>query len=226
MFDFIKLTQEFDISKLKVDLENCILHSWQNHFNTKDYNGKWSSYALRSISGEESDIRSFPGANYLDSPRLIECVYFNEIINSFKCKKESVRLLSLSPGSEIKEHTDNNSGYEDGFFRIHIPIQSNSKVTFRLNGKNIPMREGECWYANFNLPHYVKNEGDSDRIHLVIDCIRNDWSDQLFFDLGYDFDKEKKSNLNNETKLKMIEELSLMQTDISNKLIEQLKTEL
>jgi hypothetical protein len=28
----------------------------------------------------------------------------------------------------IKEHTDSAAGYEDSFFRIHIPIQTNDKV--------------------------------------------------------------------------------------------------
>jgi hypothetical protein len=37
------------------------------------------------------------------------------------------------------------------------------------------MKEGECWYLNFNLPHRVKNSGTADRIHLVIDCVVNDW---------------------------------------------------
>jgi quercetin dioxygenase-like cupin family protein len=37
------------------------------------------------------------------------------------------------------------------------------------------MREGESWYVNFNLPHRVLNLGETARVHLVLDCVLNDW---------------------------------------------------
>jgi predicted ATP-dependent Lon-type protease len=33
---------------------------------------------------------------------------------------------------------------------------------------------------NFDLRHRLANNGTTDRIHLVIDCIVNDWMHQLF----------------------------------------------
>jgi hypothetical protein len=42
------------------------------------------------------------------------------------------------------------------------------------------MREGECWYVNFNLAHAVENRGASDRVHLVIDGLVNDWVRTVF----------------------------------------------
>ena len=37
------------------------------------------------------------------------------------------------------------------------------------------MREGECWYLRLSEPHRVINDGDTDRVHLVIDAIVDDW---------------------------------------------------
>lgn len=37
------------------------------------------------------------------------------------------------------------------------------------------MKPGELWYLNVNRYHSVTNGGSTDRIHLVIDCIVNDW---------------------------------------------------
>jgi Aspartyl/Asparaginyl beta-hydroxylase len=221
-----KLTQTFNVERLKIDLKRCQEIDWKIHFNKKDFTGHWSSFSLRSISGNELDILATPNANFKDTPTLSKCLYFKEIIDSFQCEKEAVRLLSLSPNSYIKEHRDNNSGYENGFFRIHIPIQTNDKVIFTVNQKPLTMREGECWYADFNLPHFVSNDGETDRIHLVIDCLRNDWSDQLFANLGYDFEVEKRNKLDNQTKLLMIERLSLMKTETADNIIKQLKEEL
>ena len=221
-----KLPQTYNIERLKTDLKICQKTDWLLHFNQNDFTGHWSSFALRSISGSESDILATPNATFQDTPTLKKCSYFKEIIDSFQCEKEAVRLLSLSPNSYIKEHTDSEGGYEDGFFRIHIPIQTNDKVIFTVNKKSLPMREGECWYANFNKPHFVSNEGETDRIHLVIDCLRNDWSDQLFATFGYDFEEEKKSKYDQQTKLMMIEQLSLMKTARADSLIKQLREEL
>ncbi len=221
-----KFPQTYDIERLKIDLKTCQNIDWPLHFNQNDFTGHWSSFALRSISGSEIDILATPNATFQDTPTLSKCLYFKEIIDSFHCEKEAVRLLSLTPNSYITEHTDIASGYEDDFFRIHIPIQTNDKVIFTVNKKPLPMREGECWYANFNRPHFVSNEGETDRIHLVIDCLRNDWSDQLFANSGYDFEEEKKSKYNKKTKLMMIQQLSLMKTARADSLIEQLREEL
>jgi Aspartyl/Asparaginyl beta-hydroxylase len=221
-----KLPQKYNIERLKTDLKICQNIDWLLHFNQNDFTGHWSSFALRSISGSELDILATPDATFQDTPTLSKCLYFKEILDSFVCEKEAVRLLSLSPNSYIKEHTDSAAGYENGFFRIHIPIQTNDKVIFTVDKKALPMREGECWYANFNRPHFVSNEGDTDRIHLVIDCLRNDWSDQLFANFGYDFEEEKKSKYNQQTKLMMIEQLSLMKTETADNLIRQLREEL
>ena len=221
-----KLLQTYDVERLKINLKTCQNIDWLLHFNQNDFTGHWSSFALRSISGSELDILATPNATFQDTPTLSKCLYFNEIIDSFKCEKEAVRLLSLSPNSYIKEHRDSAAGYEDGFFRIHIPIQTNNKVIFTVNKKPLPMREGECWYANFNRPHFISNNGETDRIHLVIDCLRNDWSDQLFATFGYDFEDEKKSKYDQQTKLMMIEQLSLMRTETADSLIKQLEEEM
>jgi hypothetical protein len=216
----------FNQQKLLYDLALCQATKWPLHFNKNDFTGYWSSFALRSISGKESDILATPNASFQDTPTLAKCGYFREIIASFLCKKEAIRLLSLSPNSYIKEHKDADGGYEDGFFRIHIPLQTNEKVIFTVNQHVLPMQAGECWYANFNLPHFVSNTGDNERIHLVIDCLRNDWSDELFGSIGYDFDTEKKNKYDLKTKLMMIEQLSLMKTETAENLIAELKKEI
>ena len=162
-----------------------------------------------------------------DTELLQKCTYFKAIIDSFECEKISIRLLNLKPGSIIKEHTDYNLGYEDGIFRIHIPIITNEGVHFFVNHEEVKMLPEECWYGNFNLPHSVRNEGKTDRIHLVMDCLRNDWSDKLFAESGYNFEAENvQPEYSRETKLQMIEQLKLMDTEISREMILQLQKEL
>jgi hypothetical protein len=86
-----------------------------------------------------------------------------------------VRLLRLAAGSIIREHTDSSLGEEGGDVRLHIPVVTNPSVEFYLAGKRVPMQAGECWYLDLSLPHRVQNLGASERVHLVIDCVLNDW---------------------------------------------------
>jgi len=85
----------------------------------------------------------------------------------------------LSAGSTIKEHRDFDLGLEEGRLRMHIPVCTNADVDFFLDGHPIEMNEGECWYLDLGLPHWVKNRGATDRIHLVIDCELNDWLGEM-----------------------------------------------
>lgn len=226
---FLKLPFHFSEEKLLADLEICKSYNFISHFNKNDYSGEWTSIALRSQNGEVDNIFALPQGEekYKDTQLLQECHYFREIVDSFECEKESIRLLNLKPGSVIKEHTDYNLGYEDGIFRIHIPITTNEKVHFFINSNEIKMLPSECWYGNFNLPHSVRNDGEIERIHLVMDCLRNDWSNNLFAENGYHFDSENtKPEYSRDTKLQIIEQLKLMNTETAREMVSQLNKEL
>jgi hypothetical protein len=221
---FFQLNVHFSVEKLEEDLAICKKDTWTSHFNTNDYNGNWNSISLRSASGHSNDIRSLANQVYQNTPLLEKCLYFQEIISWFNCEKEAVRLLNLAPQSEIKEHTDNDTSYEDGFFRIHIPISTNPQVLFYVNKQLVPMKIGECWYANFQLPHSVQNNSNEPRVHLIIDCIRNQWSDELFSKAGYDTTlKSSKHELTDSMKQQIISELMRNPTETNLKLIANLQ---
>lgn len=217
----------FDPIKLADELRICELEQWTPHFNTNDYSGGWSSISLRSASGEASDILSHPDTGgYRDTPLLARCPYLAEIVAGFQCEKESVRLLSLAAGARINEHADVQTGYQYGFFRIHIPMQTSDDVDFLVDGHRLNMQRGQCWYADFSLPHSVQNRGTEARVNLILDCRRNDWSDQLFKQAGYDFDVEARARRPDAaTRARIIAELSEMKTDTAHRLIQQMLAE-
>lgn len=221
---FLKLPFLFDPLKLQRELGTCFTLSWKQHFNSNDYIGDWTGIALRSSSGNEVDILSHPGSVFKDTPLLNACPYFQEIISLFECEKETIRLLRLAPGSKIKEHRDRGAGYQFGNFRLHIVICTHENVSFIVDNGEVPMKTGECWYADFDRPHSVANNGDKERVHLIIDCNRNEWSDNLFAAAGYDFSLEK-TGPDDATFSKMIEELERMNTETSRSLIERMKKE-
>jgi hypothetical protein len=177
----LKLPMSFDVGRLQIDLARMRPEDWTAHFNTSYYDGLWSGIALRTTEGAHVPLYPDPSKNtYVDLEVLARCPYIAEVMAAFHCPLQLVRLLKLSPGSNIKEHRDYNLSYEDGEVRVHIPIQTNPDVEFAVDGTALPMGEGECWYINFNLPHRIHNRGTTDRVHLVIDCVLNDWLRSMF----------------------------------------------
>jgi hypothetical protein len=94
--------------------------------------------------------------------------------------------MRLGPGSVIKEHTDHELSVEEGVARLHIPIVTNSGVTFLLNGSRVVMTAGSVWYLRLSDPHSVVNAGDSARVHMVIDVDAGDWIRGLLGSAAWD----------------------------------------
>lgn len=222
----IKFQFIFDKKKLVDDINKVLRSNWVDHYNSNNYSGKWSSIALMSKGGKSTNINAFSNSteDFIATDILGFCDYFKEILDGFLFEKTAVRLLNLGSGAEIKPHTDYCLGYEDGVFRLHIPIITNPDVTFILDKQRLIMNVGECWYINANFTHSVKNGGENDRIHLVIDGIRNEWTDQLFFKEAAleQFDKPTLVIEENQKKL-MIAELERMDSAIAKELIANLK---
>jgi len=172
--DRIKFPVNFDPVALKADLDLLKDSDWINHFVTQNYDGNWDIVPLRGPAGETHPIRmaySDPSATeFEDTPFLSQCKYFKTVLDALPFELHAVRLMSLSPGSKIKPHFDNDLSFEDGFVRLHIPIVSNPDVEFTLNQKPLKMKEGECWYLRLSETHSVYNGGETTRVHLVIDA--------------------------------------------------------
>jgi hypothetical protein len=222
----IKFPFVFNTNRLKIDVQKVLKQNWIDHYNTNDYSGKWTSIALMSQGGKSDSIYAFPNSNepIIETKALDSCDYFKAILDGFLFEKVAVRLLQLAVGAEIKPHKDHCLGYEDCSFRLHIPIITNSDVEFILDDKRIKMNEGECWYIDANFVHSVANRGTNDRIHLVIDGIRNDWTDQLFFaEANPDQFLKPKPTMSDEEKQLIIAELQRMNSKVANDLIKEIE---
>lgn len=177
----LKLPLSFDPAQLRADLANVSNDEWTAHFNKQCYEGEWSGVSLRSVGGGTTQLYPDPNAagKFADTELLGRSPYFREVIDAFECEKEAVRLLRLSAGARILEHRDFKLNHEGGVLRIHIPVASNPGVEFILDGSPVPMLEGESWYLDLTLKHSAANLGETDRVHLIIDCCVNEWTDRL-----------------------------------------------
>ncbi len=157
---------------------------WIEHFNKLDYEKGWSGVMLRSVAGSLTDMEGTRG-EFADTSVLARCPYLREVVDAFKCEKKRVRLLRLQVGAIIKVHIDEALNFDLGEVRIHVPIVTDPAVEFYVNHKRVVMKEGEVWYMDATYPHSVKNGSSIDRVHLVLDCVVNDWVRSV---MSLDFD--------------------------------------
>jgi hypothetical protein len=181
--DRLRLPLSFDAGRLAEDLDH-LDGNWTPHFVRQNYSGDWGAIPLRAPGGETHPVRMiYPNPTqqrFVETPALLACPYFREVLASFRCTILSTRLMRLAPGSVIKEHTDLGLQYEEGLARIHVPVLTNPDVEFYLNGSRVIMTAGSCWYLRLSDPHRVANRGKTDRVHLVIDLKVNGWLVKLF----------------------------------------------
>jgi hypothetical protein len=229
MIRYFRWPVTFDATRLKEEL-NLLTAEWQHHYNKSHYEGDWSLLPLRSIGGSVTSGfavgNTVTGHTYKDTVLLEQCPYMQSVIDFFPCEKTSIRLMKLSAGAVIREHSDHALCVEEGELRIHVPVQTHEDVYFYLEDTRIPMQEGECWYLNLTLPHSVKNQSAVDRVHLVIDCLVNDEITRLLeeptFRETMQFGQQRTNARDEETTRRMIEELLLQDTPAARQMAEEL----
>jgi len=165
----------FDADGLAEDARRFDEPSWERHFNTGIYQGDWSGIALRSTGGRISLYPDPHAGGFADTEHLAKCPHVRAALETFRCPVGSVRFLRLGEGARVKEHRDYGLEFATGEARLHVPVLSGPGAEFVLDGREIAMKPGDCWYVDVNRPHRVANPGPGVRIHLVIDCTVNDW---------------------------------------------------
>ena len=184
--DRLRLPLDFDPVLLRRDLDLFSEDEWIPHFVTQNYEGDWSVLPLRGPAGATHPVQSIysdPTCDeFADTPFLERCEYLTRVLATFRCPLHAARLMKLSAGSRILEHTDHDLEAESGVARLHIPIRTDDAVDFRLNGERVVLRPGECWYLRLSDPHRVENRSTADRVHLVIDVGVDRWLRALLAD--------------------------------------------
>ena len=85
-------------------------------------------------------------------------------------------IVNLPAGKEVAKHTDATFAEDEDLAslkvdnRIHLPIQTNNDVHFGIGDVVVHMNVGELWEINNHYhPHWVKNDGSTDRLHCILD---------------------------------------------------------
>ena len=76
----------------------------------------------------------------------------------------------LGPGAVIKPHRDKHPSFHYGH-RVHIPIHTNPRVRFMVEGRPYRMEIGKVYEINNQMQHSVMNKGSEGRINFIFDYV-------------------------------------------------------
>jgi aspartyl/asparaginyl beta-hydroxylase (cupin superfamily) len=166
-FNF-KLHGNLNVNSIK---EKLIGLDWDAYeFRQKTYSVHSNTKTIPLLWDEQkTSIMNWPTyelfkSNINEIELLLNTIIGNGII-------ETAILINLPKNQKIDSHFDSGE-YFLKRNRIHIPIITNKQCFFKIDGQIKNMKEGEIWEINNNeKEHSVENNGNKDRIHLLIDFL-------------------------------------------------------
>jgi len=161
-YEFYKLPLQFDATQLAEEVLSLNDEDWIPH---PDHFKGNSSVPLISLNGEINN--DFNGQMKM-TRTLSKLTYLQQVIASFGEVFGRSRLMRLSPNCEVPLHTDTSYHWLKRV-RIHIPIITDENVIFHCADKKVHMAAGETWIFDSWKQHKVVNQGQTNRVHLVVD---------------------------------------------------------
>ena len=131
--------------------------------------------SLVMVALDDSNWPNGPVSRGLGWERLADVALpvMQEIIeNHYPQGGEIIRVVaaSLAAGANIKAHNDVHQSFHCAH-RIHVPITTNKKVWFTINGRPYQLQPGQAYEVNNQKQHSVVNKGAEDRITFIFDYI-------------------------------------------------------
>jgi hypothetical protein len=98
--------------------------------------------------------------------------YFHYVLDTLGASiVHRTRFAKLAPRSQVKPHIDYNTEYG---VRLHIPIITNEGCSFggidaagEKRETHMPA-DGSVWFINPGVKHWACNDGDSERVHIIV----------------------------------------------------------
>lgn len=108
-------------------------------------------------------------------PRLAETALplMNQIIEKhYRPGGTVIRAMAakLLAGNVITPHFDKHPSFGVGH-RIHVPITTNARVRFMIDGRPYRFEVGQAYEINNQKTHSVMNKGTEDRITFIFDYV-------------------------------------------------------
>jgi len=82
------------------------------------------------------------------------------------------RMLSVvMPGHSIPPHVD--AQQPEWITRVHVPITTNERAFMTIDGVQHSLAIGSAYLIDTRCEHAIRNDGDTPRIHFMVDVRRS-----------------------------------------------------
>ncbi len=153
--------------------EEAAWHEEEYRQQTYHHHSQTQSIVLLFTDGSkwpETNVHKEPGWDRIADVAL---PVMQEIIKKhYPTGGEVIRAMAarLSAGGKIKSHCDIHESFHCGH-RIHVPITTNPRVWFTIDGRPYQFKIGQAYEINNQKQHSVMNKGAEDRITFIFDYI-------------------------------------------------------
>ena len=150
---------------------------WNMHRERKDHPGTphsqmddiWIRHAeSREAFQEPHFAKWYPAYSALPAVRSI---IFGLMARMEATHLGGVLITRIPPKGKIEAHTDR--GWHPEFYntKAYVVLRSNPQCVFRVEDERVVMSPGQVWTIDNTKEHSVHNEGDTERMTLII-CTR------------------------------------------------------
>jgi hypothetical protein len=172
--DFVKILEENEIDWDEFDFRQ---KKFNVHKETKSIPLIFSEELYGAFADSENDVESMVENSqskyyplFKDELDRIEN-HLKSIIDEDGFVFRAI-LVKLPAGNKVLPHIDKGKSFNIPR-RIHLAITTNSQCFFTVGDITKNLKIGELWEINNNgIMHSVTNDGDTDRIHLILDWVK------------------------------------------------------
>jgi hypothetical protein len=141
------------------------------HKDTRMYQLRFISYLWQK--GEGNNSININNMRSIEAQEIIEKIYLY-LEEQYNGKVVRCEIIDMNGQGFIATHVDSGEFLSLGR-RIHIPLITNKDVLFTVFNNTINMEVGNWYEINNSLPHSVKNNSNTRRIHIILDILSNEY---------------------------------------------------
>lgn len=172
----IRTLGDIDIGALQdtiLSQEGNVWHEQEHRQQTYDVHAYTESIVMIFTDGSgwpNIEISKQPGWERLAD---VAVPVMHDIVERYYPKGGTIiraMAAKLMVGGIIKPHVDSHPSFRYGH-RIHVPITTNPRVRFMIDGRPYRMEIGRAYEINNQKRHSVMNKGEEDRITFIFDYV-------------------------------------------------------
>lgn len=184
MSNFRQISKEIDVRSALADIDACP-HLWDllphrraapdsPHRETSDIWLRWAAGELIDcplLNTGPFPFRFYPAWRELPGLGFV----YDHVLSRVRAEEIGGILLTRIPaGKQVYPHSDTGGWHQEHFnLKVWVPLRANPGCVNTCGDEAVVMEPGSAWTFDNGIVHAVRNEGDSERICLIL-CFRGE----------------------------------------------------